>query len=471
MDKALWRYRAAGVVGGLMLAAGQFWGPACVLQAAALAPVLWLAVRDKRVGDAAMAGLYMGIFYTLPQMVYLRMPVPVTAVLLVWFCILLTGLCAASAALLRRGGLWGALAVGAAWYLLDVANVTAIPIWGLAQSFARSWTATPAAIGFIELTGISGAVFVLGAVQGLGVVAVSTMPQQRRKALIALGVLLGLVLAANVWVLLRQPSGTIRIAAAGWVFDDRNADIDPHKAEGFERLFATPVRQAAAAGAKVFTTGEMGFYIADHERAMWLERFSSVAQETGMWLAVGYWNISADENRLFFMSPQGEIVHEYTKTHLTPYEPGKKGTGDLKTVETGGVTLGGMICQDDNFAPLTRYYGRLKADVVVCPTADWWTIRVAHLQAVRARAMEGRYGIARGAANGISAIISPTGEVLAQQDHYSDGPGWIVADVPILEGVTVFSRWGFWPGLIVAAGVMGTAFWREGRKVRRAGKV
>jgi hypothetical protein len=103
-----------------------------------------------------MAGLYMGIFYTLPQMVYLRMPVPVTAILLVWTCVLLTALCAGAAYWVQRGGAWGALAVGAVWFLLDAVNVTAVPIWGLAQSFARSWTAWPGAIGFIEWTGISG---------------------------------------------------------------------------------------------------------------------------------------------------------------------------------------------------------------------------------------------------------------------------------------------------------------------------
>jgi truncated hemoglobin YjbI len=100
-------------------------------------------------------------------------------------------------------------------------------------------------------------------------------------------------------VRLRKPVGTIRVAAAGRVFDDRSSEVDPHKAEGFEQLFAGPAREAAAGGAKIFTTGEMGFYIAEHERAMWMERFGTVARETGMWLIVGYWNISADENRLF----------------------------------------------------------------------------------------------------------------------------------------------------------------------------
>ncbi len=460
MKATMWYYRTAGAVGGLMLAAGQFWGPACLLQVAALGPLLWLTLKHKHIGNAGMAGLYMGIFYILPQMVYLRMPVTVTVILLLWVCLLLTGLCAATGWLLRTDGVCSAVAVGAAWFLLDVLNVLAVPIWGLAQSFARSWTAYPAAVGFIEWTGICGVVFVLGAMQALVVTAIG-IPRLRPSAMTALAVLLGLVLAADVMAWRRKPVGTIRIAAAGWVFDDRSADIDPHRPEGFEALFAAPARQAAAAGAVIFTTGEMGFYIADHERLMWMERFASIARQTAMWLVVGYWNVSEDENRLFFMSPQGNIVHEYTKTYLTPYEPGKKGTGDLKTVEVHGHTIGAMICQDDNFTPLTRRYGRLRADVVLCPTADWWTIRTAHLQAVQARAIEGRYGIVRGAANGISAAIGPAGQLLAYCDHYRDGPGWIIADVPIIKGVTPFARGGFWPGLFVSGVLLAACIFRK----------
>ena len=69
-------------------------------------------------------------------------------------------------------------------------------------------------------------VFVLGVAQSLAVMAIR-IPNQQFNALIALGVLAGLVGAANVQVLLRKPSVTIHIAAAGWVFDDSSADLDP----------------------------------------------------------------------------------------------------------------------------------------------------------------------------------------------------------------------------------------------------
>ncbi|MHC5083868.1 MAG: nitrilase-related carbon-nitrogen hydrolase, partial [Planctomycetota bacterium] len=384
MKQTLHRYRLVGAAGGLLLAAGQFYGPLCILQLVALVPLMVLVLRDRKVTWAAMSGFYMGIAYTLPQMAYLLMPIPVTVVLLLYMTILLVGLSTAIGYILPRHPVLGPVAIGAAWYILDVVNYSTIPIWGMAQSFGRSWTAYPFAIGFISLTSISGVLFVIGTLQGL--IAYGICDHSRRqRSLVAVGVLLAIVFGINTLAWIEQPVGTLRIAAAGWVFDDRSSEIDPNKSAGFKKLFAAPAQEAAAQGARIFTTGEMGFYIANHERKERIQEFQTVAKENNLWLLVGYFNITDDVNRIFFMSPDGEIIHEYTKTYLTPYEPGKKGTGDLQTVEVDGYTIGAMICQDDNFSQLTRYYGRLKADVVLCPTADWWTIKTAHLQAVRGR--------------------------------------------------------------------------------------
>jgi apolipoprotein N-acyltransferase len=494
MKSNLMRYRIAGFAGGLLLAAGQFWGPACVLQLAALLPVMVFCLKDRKPTWAAMAGLYMGLAYTIPQMIYLRMPVPVTIILLIWMTLLLTLLCVSITIFLPRHPIFGPLAVGGVWYILDWVNFTAIPIWGMAQSFGRSWTAYPFAIQFISIMSISGILFVISTLQGLAAWWItqwgkgkgqrangksvdnsfdfaqgwaektdsSAAPRNDQKRgqdacvpLCGIIFLLIIVISVDIFIWFQKPVATLKIAAAGWVFDDRSDEIDPHKPEGFEKLFAKPAQEAAAQGACIFTTGEMGFYIAGHEQDEWIERFAAVARRNDLWLVVGCFDISDNENRIFFMSPDGQIVHEYTKTYLTPYEPGKKGTGDLKTIEVDGVTIGAMICQDDNFSKLTRYYGKLKADIVLCPTADWWTIKDAHLQAVRARAIECGYGIVRGAACGISATISPRGKILAKRDHYKEGPGYVISDIPVMEAKTFFSQFGYWPGLM-ASGLCAT---------------
>jgi predicted amidohydrolase len=271
----------------------------------------------------------------------------------------------------------------------------------------------------------------------------------------------------------QKPTGSLTVAAAGWVFDDTSHTMNPNGSPGFEKLFAEPAQEAAAQGARIFTTGELGFYIADHEREERIEQFrpphrARVSLRRENWVFIlPTTSVKSGLNSLpklpaiipcglwlgitMSVSPEGEVVDEYTKTYLTPFEPGHKGDGVLKTFEVDGLTVGAMICQDDNFSKLTRYYGDLKADILLCPTADWWTIKDAHLQAVRARTIECGYGIARGAACGISAAISHRGQVLAEHDHYKNGPGYVVADIPVLRGKTIFSRYGHWPSLVAAA--------------------
>jgi apolipoprotein N-acyltransferase len=129
---------------------------------------------------------------------------------------------------------------------------------------------------------------------------------------------------------------------------------------------------------------------------------------------------------------------------LTPFEDYLKGTGQPIVVVIDGVSVGVMICQDDNYTDISRRYGMQPTAVLAIPTNDWITIRNAHLQNTIHRAIESRFAIVRAASNGISAIISPKGQVLAIKDHCIDGPGLIVADVPIYEQRTIFSRFGHW---------------------------
>jgi len=60
------------------------------------------------------------------------------------------------------------------------------------------------------------------------------------------------------------------------------------------------------------------------------------------------------------------------------------------------------------------------------------------------RAIDSRFAIVRAASNGISAIISPRGEILDVRDHFRGGPGLVIADVPVYNRRTIFSRHGHW---------------------------
>jgi len=77
--------------------------------------------------------------------------------------------------------------------------------------------------------------------------------------------------------------------------------------------------------------------------------------------------------------------------------------------------------------------------------------------------------VVRAASNGVSAIVSPRGEVLASRDHLRDGPGVIVAEVPLRRGGTLYSFAGDWfVGLAALGLAAGLALsWRARRRAAR----
>ena len=443
--------RTVGIVAGLLILIPNYFPEFAPLQFLGIGAVVYYAVTvNGRWKSMLVVGLYMGLFFTIPQLITLRMHMITSAILLVYFLVTMMVLCWGVGRCIRGSAVWGSFAVGAFLVLLDFVNMTAIPIWGAAQSMVRSWSSWPNLIMFTSVTGIAGVIFVMGLLVSL-IVNYILRPETRKRVLITAVVVVLVVGVIDVLLICEKPVGSIKIAAVGWIYDDESQDDGPHSDEGFQEHYVQRVKAAADAGARLVVSGEMGFYFSDINRDEWHETFAKIACDNEVYLAIGYFDLGINKNQMLFMSPAGDILETYTKTYLTPFEPGLKGDGDLKIIEIDGVRVGGMICHDDNFTKMTRYYGRQGVAVLALPIADWTTIRQAHIQSSISRAIEGRYAIVRGAANGISAVISPKGEVLDSRDHYDDGPGFVISDVNIYSSHTFYSIAGEW--LVIASGV------------------
>ncbi len=459
--------RLAGGASGLLLVVGHLYPAGAVLQVVALVPILYvLAKREVGLRAVVLAGMYMGCCYILPQLIALQLPMVMSLILLVHFMVLMTIFACGSVWLLRGPALAGSLAIGAFVVVLDWVNFTVIPIWGLAQSFVRPWSWYPALIQFVSLTGITGIIFVLGTLQGLAV-NIIVRPKQRCR-LFAAGLVVVLVFAGvNVIIGNERPAGKLKVAAVGWTSDDDRKLGGIYSEKGFEVLFAAPATRAADEGARLIVSPELGFSFGGNGREKWIGRFAEIARRHSVFLAIGYFNEDENENRLLFMSSKGEVLSEYTKTYLTAFEDFHKGDGCLRVIEADGVRVGGMICQDDNFVRFSREHGRGGVGIVAVPTLDWRTVKSAHLQSSIHRAIESRYAIVRAAQNGISAIISPKGEVLTGCDHFEDGPGVITAEVDIYSSRTVFSIAGHW--LVVVSFIFLVVYTWRGLRRRFSG--
>ncbi len=434
--------RAAGLGSGLLMMVGHLWGELALLQLIALLPVLWVCGnRHFFRKQAVITGLYLGLSYTIVQLVFLQMPPAISAILITEITLLMMLFALGSTYFLRKGRWYGFLFVGAALTVVDWLNFTAVPIWGLSQSFFRPWSFYPAAIQFISFTGISGIGFILGTFQA-AIIQFALHKVNRVKIAAVMIFLVLLVCLTNGILWFEKPAGSIRVASVGWTQTQHDDAGGVYSDDGFTTLYEEPVKQAAAEGAKLVVSPECGFLFNQYTEE--INRFSEIARTYAVTLAVGYIEMQENKNQMVFIDPNGVVTGPYTKTHLIPFENFSEGNGQPVITEVDGVSIGAMICQDDNFSSLTRDYGRKPVAIMAVPTLDWIQVKDAHYQGTLGRAIESRFGIVRAAYNGISAIIDGRGKIIAQKDHFKDSPDLVIGDINLYPRRTLFDAAGHW---------------------------
>jgi apolipoprotein N-acyltransferase len=198
-------------------------------------------------------------------------------------------------------------------------------------------------------------------------------------------------------------------------------------------------------------------------------------------------DVAALHNSVFAIDSAGEVAWRYDKAHLVPFGeflparpflvhlglsrlvpseadfnpgPGPR-TFVLGDFEAGGkpVTVGVQICYEIIFS------GRVVDDqhrpsFLFNPSNDAWFGAWGppqHLAQAQLRAIEEGIPVIRATPNGISALISPTGQLLATVPHHLAGT--IDMHVPEPLPPTLFSRIGLWTSvlfgsLLAAAGIL-----------------
>jgi len=439
----------AGFLSGTLLTVSGIFPVVAPVQMLAFVPLLVALRQIRRWRECLHTGLLMGLSFVGPQLLWLQLPPAISLILVAYFVVSLMVLVAVSWSVVRPTGIRGCFAFGALLAVFDWIVVTVLPTWGTAQSFVRCWSWYPSVIALTCVTGMAGLMFILGTIQALAVNAVLSR-RQRIASVLALAGVVAVVVVADMTILSRKPSGSLRVAAIGWALSEEERGMGTSGA--FDRLYAEPVAAAARQGARLVVAPETAFVEHDDPGRAPFARFVEMSRQHNVYLAVGYLDTKSNENRVAFIGPSGQILGRYAKAHLTPFESNPAGTGAPTFIAIDRVSVGAMICQDDNYTDISRRYGTRSTGIVVVPTNDWAQVRNAHFQNSIHRAIESRYAIVRAASNGISAIISPTGRMLAVSDHFKDGAGLLVAEVPVYNGRTIFSRFGNW--LVLAGGLL-----------------
>lgn len=163
-----------------------------------------------------------------------------------------------------------------------------------------------------------------------------------------------------------------------------------------------------------------------------------------------------------------KVVAIYNKQRLVPFAefiplrwligrfvPENMDPGDFTAGKSGvlftykGLSIGSMICYEEAFGFISRWYKRHGANLLAVFTNDAWfdgtpTFFMLHRNAIY-RAIENRIWLVRVANTGISEVVSPSGKIVAKAPV--DKMYVLGYRIPVYKGTeTIYDRFGYLSG-------------------------
>ena len=200
----------------------------------------------------------------------------------------------------------------------------------------------------------------------------------------------------------------------------------------------------------------------------------SLAEQGGVPLLVGALDDRQNGetlNSAFLVSPAGEFFGVYHKTRLFPFAEflpwpfhvftrwwpvPSLGAGDnMLPLLLPNARFAVAICYEAMFPGFFRQALNEGAEFLVHLTNDVWLGNTngpwQHLQAAVLRAVESRRWLVRAANSGVSAVIAPSGRIVARTELFTAAT--LHERITLRQEVTFYTRWGDWFVLVCLVGV------------------
>lgn len=282
--------------------------------------------------------------------------------------------------------------------------------------------------------------------------------RQARNWLVGAGATLGVWIAISLIILAGAPKDptTVRVAAV-----QSGVPTPAHwPADQPQEKFLTPLfeqtRIAAQQGAKLVVWPEVA--IGFDPQKEHTDELRALAAETGATIVIGYGVAKEGEagrNTAVPLTPAGEFLPVYGKSHVPPGETWDPDAGKYPVYQAEFGTWSTIICHDANFTESGRIPTRKGAQLLAVPTFETYIPgfeRIFYIQMVF-RSVENRIATIKADSAFSSAIIDPYGRVLELKSGAPDGEAFaLVADVPVVKSGTLYTRLGDWMGWISLAG-------------------
>ncbi|GAB4000755.1 hypothetical protein GCM10029992_33830 [Glycomyces albus] len=348
--------------------------------------------------------------------------------------------------LMRRGRHWLAfLALPSGFvaveYLVSAVNAESGGEW---WSFAYTQADQAAVLQLASVTGIWGMTFLLMAVPTA--IATVAAPDASRRDRIGVSTAAAACVAAVVahgLVRSIDQGETIRAGALALPAAEDSIHVDTDEAgDLFDDYSAEIARIGPDEELDLLVLPEKLFYVGAREVGPHIDRWSALAEESGIDLVVGF-ALEYEHgvfNAAVWIPADGSATAEYHKQHLIP------GIEDWITASDLGPTFVSdmderwamTICKDLDHTATIAEYGDAGAGLVLAPALDfdadgWWHSRIAVT-----RGVEQGFSLVRAGQFGLMTVSDATGSVLSEDHRLA------VAEVPVGQVGTVYGRLGDW---------------------------
>jgi apolipoprotein N-acyltransferase len=448
----------------------------------ALVPLLF-ALKDANISGGFILGLitgisgYTGIMYWITHVVvnygYLPYIVGVLVMmLLVMYLSIYVALFAAGIVHCRSKGIPDVLSAPLLWVCLEFGKshlLTGFP-W---ENIAYSQYLNTSIIQCADIAGIYGIAFLIVLIN----VIIHDVITRRTKGVwieVALACVLLMITYGYGVLRLNQMKEPVRTPASlhlsliqGNI--DQSIKWNPQYQRDTIRTYKTLSLEKASSGAGLIIWPETAVPFFFQDANDMHRDIAGIATISGNWLLIGSPSYLHEENTMvilnsaFLLSPDGKTRAKYDKVHLVPYGEYvplrqffpfiKKlvvGVGDFRPgtgfhpLPMNGHRIGVLICYEGIFPEASRLYKERGADLLVNITNDAWFGKTSapyqHLSMTVFRAVENRVYVARAANTGISAIIDPTGRIVAQTELFEQAA--LSHMVRLSDHETLYSRYG-----------------------------
>ena len=219
--------------------------------------------------------------------------------------------------------------------------------------------------------------------------------------------------------------------------------------------------------------------------------FSQMAQDTHAAHLMGAHikdkDTQADTNASVLFMPEYVPPRYYSKQQLVPFgefipfrnllpaflserfhffEKDVTPSEKITILSYGSAALGPFICYESMYPRYARGMTRAGANLLVTQSNDaWFQSRAAmeqHLSAVVLRAVENRRQVVRATTSGITCMLDSKGRIVAEAPCHQ--ATFLRQTMQMMEGKTLYTRWGDWFVGLCGLLLLLTAYWKRGAK-------